>query len=256
MIHLAVAAAAFEYEIVRGFGALLPPGEAWKGEPSPAGFRVDIDGDRTAVQSRLALVKDLDGAFFAEETLRSQLAWRRLGFSAELVATGGVSEVWSGAGLGNARVAFDIRFGRRDTHAIGLVGTLPVGGWTRGSSPDVAWWGTVPRATITTGGFSLFYAGSSGNWVWHIRFGVDPNFSYAGRLDLAAGVAWVQPIAPKWSIVSEAELFFWPDPLQLRVLARHEFDQHWTLDVGMAAPIPAIFRDPTIQVLTQFQHVW
>lgn len=237
----------------------FPAGNAWRDEGGPQGFRVDMDGDRTAFQTRLGLVQDLDGAFFAETTVRGQLAWRRLGFSGEVVATGGTSNVWSGAGIGNVRLAFDVRFGRRDTHGLGLVGTLPVGNWLRGENDWVGWWGTVPRATLPTTGLSLFYAVSSGEWVWRIDLGVERvlGFTLLGIGPFAStAVVWVHPVSDGWSLVAEAELYVWRDPLQLRVLARKALPRGWAVDVGTAIPVPAIVLDPTVQLVGQLQRAW
>jgi hypothetical protein len=236
------------------------PRAPWVAPAGAEGFRVRIPGDRTALSTRLALVQDLDGAFIVEDTLVGEWGWRRLGLAAELAWTGGLSDVWASSGLGNLVVDGGLRFGRRHQHVLGVSLTLPVGDWVDPDEQIVAWWGTVPRATVPGYALALSYAGHSARWTWRFRLGVEAfsgfGWGYLLPLDASAAIATVQPLGNGWSVVGEAELFVWPDPLQLRALARHPLGQHWELDAGLAAPVPAIVEDPSIQLLGRLQRRW
>jgi hypothetical protein len=232
----------------------------WVQSPTVQGFRIGIDGDRSDVALRFALVKDFDGALYEEGTLRAQLAYKRLGLAVDLAGVAGQSELWSSGGLGNATLAFDLRFGRRSTHALGLLTTLPIGAAANGKGPEVAYWGTEPRTTIPMAGLAIFYAGSTARWTWRSHLGLEAfrpvNGGFPVPTDLGFGLAYVAPLLPGYSLGAEAELTVWKDPVQLRGWVRREFDAHWTLDLGLAMPIPVFFTDPSVQAVGSVSRRW
>lgn len=216
-------------------------------------FRAAIPAGGGAATTRVALVEDFDGPFIGEVTVRGQYAWRHFGVAVELAGTGGVSPLWASAGLGN--LVLDARwiFGGRSTHALGLRGTFGVG--ARGAPlENVAWWGTVPEATVPSTGVALAYEGAAGRWVWHARAGFR-SYPYWGAgyltdsLDVGVLVGTVQPVAERWAVVAEGEVALSASPFHLRALARRDLGAGWTADVGLAVPLPAMLGDPTLQVI-------
>jgi len=225
------------------------------------GFRVTNLGAGRSAFTRLALVKDLDGAFYPELTLGGQTWAGRFGFAAELAGTAGFGENWEGYGLGN--LILDSRFlvdrGRR--HGLGLRVKVPAGGWLAPESP-VTWWGTVPEATVAFLGAAVAYEGSAWRLGWHAHAGWHAGLYWGtgwgpDDIDAAAAIAWVQPVAGDWSMVSEFEAAWGMSPLHLRALARYAqpgVGPRWTVDAGLAAPLLTIWADPTLQVIAQVRH--
>lgn len=214
------------------------------------GFRTLLPAGNTAT-ARVALVVDPTGPFIFEGTTRLQAGFRWASIAAEVAGTAGASELWSGAGFGNVLLDARFLFGGKVTLAVGVRGTLPAAGWTQ----PVAWWGTVPQATVPTYGFALATEGAVERWVWHIHVGgrTDAWWAYSYTFDifdLDTSVATVQPIAGRWSLVAEAELLSnRQTPLHLRALARRDLGRGWTFDAGLALPLVAFLQDPTLQVL-------
>lgn len=241
------------------------PGRERPSGPAPrfgtAGFRTSVPAADAAASTRLAFVEDFDGAAIGELTLRGQYAWQSFGLSVEMAGTAGASDRWSGAGLGNT--VFDARalVGRGATHAIGLRVVAPTGG-RDGAHGNVAWWGTVPNATVPMWGFSVAYGGAIERWVWHVHTGlrisdVSSGLGFAGDLlDAAASFATAQPIAARWELVGEIEAVFSPSPVHVRVLARHDFGHGWEVDAGLAVPAAVFFADPTLQILGRVERRW
>ena len=197
---------------------------------------------------------------FRSATLHGQLAWRWFSVAAELAATAGASDRWSSAGLGNTVLDVRFVFGRVPTQAIGIRATLPSGS-RYGARGPVAWWGTVPSATVPTFGFAIAWEGATERWTWHVHVGQETDtwwaFAYFWNTwDLDAIVATVQPFAPGWSVVAEVEALDAPDPVHLRGLARRDLGAGWTVDAGLALPLPSLFTDPSLQLLGQVRGAW
>lgn len=121
--------------------------------------------------------------------------------------------------------------------------------------------GTVPMATIPAWGLGLAYEGATERWVWHVQVGLraDPVWvmGVVGPTpDLAALLATVQPVAPAWFVIAEIEALWSVSPVHIRALARHDLGRGWTADAGLAAPVPVMFQDPTLQVLARVERRW
>ncbi|MES2642023.1 MAG: hypothetical protein V4850_21240 [Myxococcota bacterium] len=223
-------------------------------------FRTAIPAGPVSVSTRVALVQDFDGATIGELTLRGRLAWRYFGLAVEVAGTAAASDVWSGAGLGNTFVdARGIFGGPVATHALGLRGSIPTG--IRGDPHGaIAWWGTVPEATVPTSGVAIAYDGVTERFAWHAHAGLHVggwDFGYTnGLFDLGASFATVQPIALHWNVVIEVEALYSLSPLHLRALARHDFGHGWEVDAGLAVPVAVFFVDPTLQVLARVERRW
>jgi hypothetical protein len=221
------------------------------------GFRVTTLASGRDVRARLALVEDFDGAFSQELTLHGQTWWRQVGVGAELAATSGFAEGWTGAGVGNLVVDGRWLFARR-RHGLGLRLRWPVGSYVTPNAP-VSWWGTVPETTLPMAGLALAYEGSKGHFTWHAHLGAQAGrfwaFSItAENIDAGVGLATAWPIAGDWWFVGEGELTASASPGHLRALARYAGARAWTLDAGLAAPLPGIWLDPTLQVIAQARH--
>ncbi|MFN7145672.1 MAG: hypothetical protein ACK4YP_17985, partial [Myxococcota bacterium] len=196
-----------------------PPAERF----GTAAYRAHLPADGPAVSSRLALVQDFDGPSIGELTVRVQQGWHSFAVAAEIAGTAGASSTWSSAGLGN--LVLDARglFGRGATHALGLRAVLPVGvrGGPRG---PVRWWGTVPDATVPTGGLAIAYELAAPRVVAHAHVGFKSGSGDLGPVpDLSLAVATIQPVAPRWEVVAEMEALSGESPLHVRALARHTF---------------------------------
>lgn len=210
------------------------------------GFRIALHGQDN-VELRLAGVEDFGGATIGELTVHGTVAWKWLSVSAEIAGTAAASDIWSSAGVGNAVVDARFLFGTTWTNAIGLRATIPVG-----SATEVAWWGTVPEATVRTAGGALWWEGAIDRWVFtaHSGFRSQAYFAYdysRGIWDLGLGVATVQPLGGPWSLVAEVEGAWAPLAAYPRVGVRWAAAP-WSVDLGVAAPIPAMITDPTVQV--------
>lgn len=220
------------------------------------GFRVAMPAGGPAVSSRVAFVQDFGGASIGELTLRGQMGWRSVGLAVEVAGTAGASAQWTGAGLGNTLIDARQLFGRGSTHGVGLRGTLPSGD-RDGPDGPVAWWGTVPDATLPTLGIALAYDGATSAVVWHAHAGIR-----SGRwwlfgpemIDAGTSVATIQPIAERWALVVELELLATPSPLHLRALARRDLGAGWEVDAGFAFPVVAMFSNPNLQVLARVER--
>lgn len=233
-----------------------PPAERF----GTSAFRANLAAGPAAASSRVALVQDLDGPFLGELTLRGHVAWQAFALSVEVAGTAGASEVWSSVGLGNTVLDARILFGRGSTHAIGLRGTFPTGDRLEPLGP-VAWWGTVPQATVPTTGLALAYEGATRRWVWHVRAGLrtDPFWATAyteGIFDVGALLATVQPVAERWEVVAEVEALTGPSPLHVRALARQDLGRGWTVDAGLAVPVVAFVVDPSVQAIGRLERRW
>lgn len=224
-----------------------------------AGFRTQIPSGPESVSSRLAWVTDFDGATIGELTLRGQAAWNWFGLSAEVAMAAGASDRWGAAGLGNTRIDAALLVGpKRATHAIGLQLTVPTGDWPRSDGP-LTFWGTVPDATTPTTAVSLAWTGATAQVGWHLHAGLRGSSFWglgatAQLIDVAASLATVRPVAPRWFFVGEVELTNSQSWLHLRALARHELKPGWNVDAGVAVPLPAMLVDPTLQVVGQLQR--
>ncbi len=223
-------------------------------------FRAYLASDGGGVGTRIALVQDFDGPTIGEITLRGHYAWYSFSLAVETAATAGASPLWSGAGFGNTVI--DVRgvFGRGSTHAIGLRGTFATGD-RRGPLGPIAWWGTVPLATVPSNGLALAYDGAAPRWVWHVHAGLhfDPFYAYAyvlGVFDVNVLIATVQPVAERWDLVFELEGTIAPSPIHVRGLARRDLGDGWTADVGLAVPLTGMILDPSLQVLGQIDRRW
>lgn len=220
-----------------------------------SGFRAVTTVGAPRASTRVAFVQDFDGPSIGELTLRGQAGWRHFGLSVETVVTAGVSPRWAGAGFGNT--VLDLRWilGRGSTHALGLRGTLATG-MRDGAHGAVAWWGTVPQATLPTNGVAVAYEGATERVVWHLHAGLRWGEYYrlgGDMLDLGVLVATVQPITSAVSIVGEGELSAAQSPGHLRALARVGLGNSWTVDAGINLPIPAMISDPTLQVIARVE---
>jgi len=123
----------------------------------------------------------------------------------------------------------------------------------------VSWWGTVPDATVPTASVALFWAMSPGAWCVRLHAGLRTDSYWAWAyystiFDLGLAVAGVVPLREGWGLVLEGELLWGPSPGHVRVLARRPLPEAWTLDFGVAMPIPALWRDPTAQLLVQLDR--
>jgi hypothetical protein len=236
-------------QVARASEAPIPDGHPPQPRNATVAFRTGIPAGPPTLTSRIAGVEDFDGPFIGELTLRAQGGWRWFGMGAELAGTAGASEIWSGAGVGNLVVDARFIFGGSVTSALGLRSTFAVGN-RYGPRGPVAWWGTVPWATIPAAGVALAWEGATPRWVWHAHVGFSlPLTPFVTGYDLGASVATVQPIGGRFSIVAEAEAFLMPSPLHARVLVRRQLGEHWTVDAGLAVPVPVFFVDPTLQVI-------
>lgn len=227
------------------------------------GFRTMLVTGPGAVQTRVALVQDLDGAFISEGTLRAQVGSRWVSLAAEVAGTAAASGIWSGAGLGNVVIDGRVVFGGRTTYALGLRGAVPTGGGSRAVG-GVSWWGTVPAATVRTAGLAIAFEGASGSIVWHVETGLQtedwwPAGGGAGLVGVIAfdtSLATVQPLGAGWSLVGELEVVLAPSPLHVRALARRDLGGGWTIDAGLNVPVVSMFVDPTVQVIAGLRHEW
>lgn len=214
--------------------------------PSVAGFRMPVVDPGAYADTRVALVRDFDGPFIAEWTLRGQATFGHFGIAGDLAVAGGASELWSDLAFGNAAVELRGVFGNTNfRHAIGLRGTLPVGAF---AEHGALYWGTVPTAIVPTLGAAVFFEAATGRFSGRAHLG----FSYGGAFGLFdAGmiVAIDQPIGGAWAFVGEFEVISGPSNLHLRALVRRGLGRAWTADLGLAAPVPSIVTDPSIQVL-------
>lgn len=207
-----------------------------------------------AVSTRVALVEDPGGPFIVEATAHAQVGFRWASFAAEVAGTAGASDVWSGARLGNLGLDARVLFGGAVTAAVGLHGTLPLGG-SAGAHGPAAWWGTVPVAIVPTYGVAIAWELASKRWVWHAQVGLQTDAYWANMyvfslFDLNTSLATIQPVGDKWFVVAEAELLNNPQtPLHLRGLARRDLGEGWTVDAGLALPVVAFVNDPTLQVI-------
>jgi hypothetical protein len=223
-------------------------------EPVPrlqtTAFRTSLPAGMAA-SNRIALVEDPGGPLIAETTLHVQAGFRWASLATEVVGVAGASDIWSSAGMGNVQLDARFLFGAKVTLAVGVRGTIcPFQG------PDpIAYWGTVPHATIPTNGFAFAMEGAVQRWVWHLHTGLRGSAWWgegytADMFDLATSVATVQPIGPWWSVVAEAELLSNPQtPLHFRGLMRRDLGRGWNVDVGLALPVVAFIHEPTIQVI-------
>lgn len=220
-----------------------------------AAFRAHLPADGPAVSSRLALVQDFDGPSIGELTVRVQQGWHSFAVAAEIAGTAGASPLWSSAGLGNLALDARVLFGRGATHALGLRVLLPVGARGAPRGP-VHWWGTVPDATVPTGGAAIAYELAARRVVAHVHVGFKTPGSLGPIPDLSLAVATIQPVAPRWEIVAEMEALTGESPLHARALARHTFAEAWTVDAGLAVPVVPMFADPTLQVIGRLERRW
>ncbi|MDP2306585.1 MAG: hypothetical protein Q8P18_11235 [Pseudomonadota bacterium] len=219
-------------------------------------FRVAMPVGRPAVSSRIAFVQDFGGASIGELTLRGQVGWRSVGLAVEIAGTAGTSAQWTGAGLGNTVIDARLLFGRGSTHGFGLRGTLPTGD-RDGPDGPVAWWGTVPEATLPTLGIALAYDGATGAVAWHAHAGIRSGRWWlfgAEMIDAGTSLATIQPFAERWAFVGELELLSTPSPLHVRALLRRDLGGGWEVDAGLAFPVVAMFSDPTLQILARVER--
>lgn len=228
-----------------------PSGPPSASPPVPVAFRLTPATDGVGFTSRLALVHDPDGLFITELTLRADAGWRWGSVAAELAGTAARSWDRRSAGLGNLVLDARIRYADGSVaNAVGLRGSVAVADRSYASGP-VGWWGTVPAATVPTNGIALAADGSGGRWLYHAHLGVksDPFTAgmMGGTLDFGAGVGTVQPVLPGWSVVGEAELLSTGG--HLRALVRRRLWGGGAADLGLAAPLPGLVTDPTLQVL-------
>lgn len=239
------------------------PGRDRPSGPAPrygtTGFRLSVPAGGTAATTRLAFVQDFDGAAIGEVTLRGQAAWQHVGLAAELSGTAAASDRWTGAGLGNLLIDARYLVGRGATHAIGLRVVAPTGA-RDGAHGDIAWWGTVPQATVPMWGVALAYSGATERWAWHthtgFRAGGTTGILLGELLDVVASLATVQPVAPGWDVVAEVEVMVGPSPLHVRALARHDLGHGWEADLGLAVPVAVFFADPTLQIIGRVERRW
>lgn len=223
-----------------------------------AGFRSFMTAG-TRAEVRYAYVLDTGGLSIGELTVRGQIGWPVVSVGVELAGTAAASDRWSGAALGNLVVDARLLFGRGSTHALGLRVTGGVGDRGDPYGP-VAWWGTVPAATVPTTGVAIAWEGATDRWVWHAHTGlhVDSWWAVANvpeLFDLGAIVATVQPLGGPFSVVAELEAQYSKSPFHARGLARWS-GGGWTADLGLAGPIPAMFTDPTLQVIGSVRRGW
>lgn len=223
-------------------------------------WRTVLPGKGADVGTRIVFVQDFDGPTIGELTLRGHVGWQSFGMAVEIAGTAGVSDRWSGAGLGNT--VLDVRglFGRGSTHAIGLRGTFATG--TRGGpAGPVSWWGSVPQAVVPTWSVALAYEGSTARWAWHLHVGMRSDawwaYSYTFEIwDLAASVATVQPIGAGWSLVAEAEVLASVSPFHVRALARRGLGHGFWVDAGLAVPVLGMIEDPSLQIIGKVERRW
>ncbi|MES2640509.1 MAG: hypothetical protein V4850_13535 [Myxococcota bacterium] len=224
-----------------------------------AAFRVSIPAGPPSVSTRLAFVQDFDGASIVELTLRGGYAWRSFGLAVEVAGTAGVSDQWAGAGLGNTVIDARGLFGGAVTHAMGLRTILPTGDRGGGHGP-VGWWGTVPDATVPMTSVSMVYEGASPRFVWHVRIGL--RWSPWGfqstdqRIDAGVGLGMLQPLTERWKLVLEGEVMNSESPIHVRGLGRLDLGHGWEADLGLAVPVVAFVRDPTLQVVGRVERSW
>jgi hypothetical protein len=249
-------------------GCVLPLAAALAAVPARApsprldthGFRVELGAGSSAVTSRFAFVADPIGPEIAELSVQGQLAWRHFSLRLELPAlAAGVSETWSDAGAGNAAVELAWVFGGRSTHTLGVRGAVPVGRRPLDPRGDVAFWGTEPATMLQEAAFALVYGGAVERWVWRTEVGFrtfDSAIGWYFPIVAAAGLATVQPVAPEWALVAEAELRWEYSPLQLRGLVRRSLPEGWSVDAGLAVPVLAFGGDPTLQLLLRGERRW
>ncbi|MES2642021.1 MAG: hypothetical protein V4850_21230 [Myxococcota bacterium] len=240
------------------------PGRGRFTGPAPrygtTGFRTAVPAADTSASTRVAFVQDFDGATIGELTLRGMYASQSFGLAIEVAGTAAVSDRWSGIGLGNTVVDVRGLFGRAATHAFGIRGALPTG-FREGPHGELAWWGTVPQATVPMWGIALAYTGATERWAWHTHVGIRTGEGWgysglSGMIDAVTSLATIQPVAPRWDIVAEVELLSGPSPLHIRALARHDFGHGWEGDVGLAVPLVVFVQEPTLQVLGRVERRW
>lgn len=218
----------------------------------PAGYRVFLPAG-TGVGSRLAFVYDDDGPEFGEATVEATAQWRVLAVHVELAGIVGASELWRGAGLGNAVLDLRVVVGGTTRQAFGVRGTIPVA-----PESGVAWWGTVPAATVPTSGIVLAYELARGPVVLHVHTGLRFRDSLGAfeELDLGFGVAGEkQLLGPLWG-VGEVELLLDESPAHLRALARLRPGAGVDFDLGLAMAPIAMANDATLQVVAAVRKRW
>lgn len=218
------------------------------------GYRAVMPAGGHTFTSRLLFVGSAEGPQVGEVTLGGQLAWRSFSVSAEVLGTAAWSERWSGAGMGNTVLNVRGILGRKVTHALGVRASIATGARPATPLGDVAWWGAIASATVPTNTLSLSYEGATERWVWQVFTGTDLDW-----LGLPAGgtaVATVQPVAPGWFFVGEAELIFDPAPVHVRTLVRRDFGGGWQADLGFALPFVALADEAIPTVLGQVQRRW
>lgn len=218
-----------------------------------SGFRLHLPTGRPALSARLALVADPIGLGIGELTLRGQAGWTWFALDAEVVVAGAVADSWSRKGLGNAKLNAAVVFGPAEvTNTLGVQVTLARPSYK--GAENLSFWGTVPDATAAADGVAIAYSGTTGALGWHLHTGLRNIGTAASPLDLEAMVAYEAPLAPGWALVTEAEAALSVSPLQVRVLGRGTPGRGWIADVGLVAPIPAIFTTPSLQVVSQVGH--
>lgn len=211
-----------------------------------------------AAGTRIALVHDFDGASLGELTVHGGVGWRYFAVRAELTGIAGTSEIWSDASLGNVMVDARLLLGDHVTHAIGLRGRFPMD-----PGSDVAWWGTVPTATVPLYSVSFAWEMAAERYVVHARTGLKFGSTaglfggnFGDILDVGLGVAWIQPIQGPFSFVGEVEVLATESPAHIRALGRLEPGAGFNVDLGLAVPLVEVIADPTLQVVLAAQKRW
>lgn len=220
-----------------------------------SGFRVFLPAAND-VGVRVALVHDFDGPSIGELTVHAGMGTRYFGAAVDLTGVAGTSELWSDAGWGNAVLNARWLVGGRVTNAIGLRGTAPLAPFEAGG---VAYWGTLPSATIPTWGLALAYEAATEHVVFQVRTGFKSqpeSMNFADVFDGELGFVYTRPITASIGFVGEVELTLEDSPAHVRALARFQPGAGVDLDAGLAIAPIAMVQDPTLQVLLAARKHW
>ncbi len=240
--------------------------------PPFSGFRTEVPGVGESVGTRLAFVEDPDGPWIIEDTLRVAGARGHWWGAVEVAGTGGASDLWTGAGLGNVGLEGGGRFGTEVPWALGVRGVLPLGGLVSGAIPiatnapvsaagPVSWWGTVPSATVPEEAIAVEAEGAIGRTLWRVETGYQSP-AWAGNrgagplVDVDVSLATVQPLVPGWWLVVEGEVLNQPGAVYTRALVRADVGRGWTADAGVDLPLLAIIQDPSLHLVAAVRRRW
>jgi hypothetical protein len=224
------------------------------------GYRLLHAGRGRSAGGRLAVVGVFDGPFIVELAPWVQGNIKRFSWDASIALVAAGDARWSGASVGNVHAGAWLQLGKRAAHALGVRATLPLAVGAAGSGfqaiGDGSHWGTVASEVVPAFGAALAYRGSVGVFGWQVHSGLRTPFDDGSPFDLGLIVSAAPEVADDWFVVGELEAISEPSPLHLRALARRAIGKRLAGELGLAAPVPGIGLDPSLQVLGQVRSTW